>query len=144
VGKVRVLADKLKALDFEAMCAEAVAENEEHAADLNTQQLWQGERADGSSMPDYSWVSVNYFNKPEGPIRLFDTGDFYKGFIFATKSSKIEFPIYITSTDSKTGDLSQRYGSEIFGFNQENMAGFAKVFVLPSLGKKLRDYLGLR
>jgi len=143
LGRVKQLASKLKALDFNAMCAEAVVENERHAADFNTQQLFEGERADGSAMPDYSYVSVNFFNKPAGPIRLFDTGAFYRGFIFASKSGRAEFPIYLTSTDDKTNELSKRYGNEIFGLNRENLEGFARVFVLPSLGKKLRDYLEL-
>ena len=142
-GKVRELANKLKVLKFDEMCAEAVVENEKHAADLNRQQLFQGERADGTEMPPYSFVSVNYFNKPNGPIRLFDTGDFYKGFIFASKTGTAKFPLFLTSTDSKTNELQSRYGKEIFGLTEINMAGFAKVFVIPTIGKKLRDYLDL-
>ena len=137
MGKVTDLYNKMTALNFDVMCTESVIENQNEATDLNNQQLFQGERADGSSLPDYSWVSVNFFNKPEGPIRLFDTGDFYKGFIFANTT----FPLSITSTDSKTDDLRSRYGAEIFGLNNENLAGFAKVFVLPSVGKRLRNYI---
>ena len=137
MGKVIDLYNKMKALNFDVMCSDSVIENQKDAADLNAQQLFSGERADGSEMPPYSWVSVNFFNKPDGPIRLFDTGSFYKGFIFSSKT----FPLAITSTDSKTDELREKYGSEIFGLNNENLAGFAKVFVLPSVGKKLRNYI---
>jgi len=144
MGRVKDLAAKMKMLKFTDMCAEAVVENEKHAAELNTQQLFQGERADGSEMPPYSWVSVNFYNKPEGPIRLYDTGDFYRGFIFASKTGEATFPLFLTSTDSKTNELQARYGAEIFGLNNQNLSGFSKVFVLPTLGRKLKDYMGLR
>lgn len=138
--KIKDLANKLNSIDFISMCEQSVMDNESHAMELNNQQLFQGERADGTSLPDYSFVSVNFFNKPSGPIRLFDTGDFYNGFIFSSSN----FPFFITSKDSKTDDLQERYGSEIFGLTQENLSGFAKVFILPTIGKKLRDYLGIR
>ena len=142
-GRIREMAENLKALKFEELCAEAVIENEKYAADLNTQQLFQGERSDGSSMPDYSFVSVNFYNKPAGPIRLFDTGAFYGGFVFASKTGTAQFPLFITSTDSKSKELEGRYGKQIFGLTEQNLSGFARVYVLPSVGKKLREYMGL-
>jgi hypothetical protein len=141
MGKVRDLANKLKQLDFEAMCVETVYEHEKEAAELNTGQLFQGERADGTMLPEYSFVSVNFYNKPQGPIRLYDTGAFYEGFKFGSASGRLEFPLYIISTDKKANELQARYGKEIFGLTQENLHGFAKVFVLPSLGKKLKSYI---
>lgn len=143
MGKVRDLANKLKALDFNKMCAEAVIENEQHAMDLNTQQLFRGERADGTMLPDYSFVSVNFYNKPEGPIRLYDTGDFYGGFQLGSKSGKAEFPLYIISTDKKSNELQTRYGREIFGLSEENLHGLAQVFIIPAIGKKLRNLIHL-
>lgn len=139
MGRISELANKMNKLNFEAMCIQTVLENQKQAAELNTQQLFQGERADGSEMPPYSWVSVNFYNKPAGPIRLFDTGAFYSGFIFANAT----FPLSITSTDSKTNELTGRYGKEIFGLTEENLSGYSKVFILPAVAKKLKDYMGL-
>ena len=141
MGKIKELHKRLKATNWDEVYAESVVENEKHATELNRQQLFQGDRADGSEMPPYSFVSVNFFNKPNGPIRLYDTGDFYRGFIFASKTGKAQFPLFITSTDSKTNELQSRYGSQIFGLTSENMAGFAKVFVLPSLKKRIEAIL---
>src|SRR5882672_2601624 len=42
-------------------------------------QLRQGLKGDGSYLPNYSPVSVAKFGKPFGPIRLFETGDYYQG-----------------------------------------------------------------
>jgi len=139
MGKVRQLAERLNALDFESMCAQTLVENEQHITDLNTQQLFQGERADGTIMPDYSFVSVNFFNKPPGPIKLYDTGDFYGGFKLGGSS----FPMQIISTDSKSEELKSRYGKEIFGLTEENMAGLARVFIIPQIIKKLRQLIQL-
>jgi hypothetical protein len=144
MGKVRELALRLKNLNFRQLVVETLIENEEHIVDLNTQQLFQGERADGTVLPDYSWVSVNFYNKPEGPIRLYDTGDFYGGFKLGSKSGKAEFPLYIISTDKKSNELQTKYGNEIFGLNEENMRGLVQVFILPSIGKKLRGIIQLR
>jgi hypothetical protein len=143
MGKVKELYNKLKKLDFEKMCAEAVIENEAHIIDLNTGQLFQGERSDGSMLPDYSFVSVNFYNKPKGPIKLYDTGAFYSGFRLASKSGKAEFPMYVISTDEKSDELKSKYGSEIFGLTEENEEGFARIYLLPTIGKKLRNYLGV-
>ncbi len=144
MGKVRELANKFKKLDFEKLVVETLVEHEEQIVDLNREQLFQGERADGSVLPDYSFVSVNFFNKPKGPIRLYDTGDFYEGFRVGSQSGKAEFPLYIISTDKKADELKSKYGSEIFGLNKENIEGLVRIYILPSIGKKLRGIIQLQ
>jgi len=48
-------------------------------AELNTKgQLYAGLLADGGQLPDYSRASVEMFGKRPGPIKLFNTGEFWK------------------------------------------------------------------
>jgi len=52
--------------------------------DLNRigQLFEKGLQADGTHTGDYSPVSVNVYGKRAGHITLYDTGDFYKSFLF--------------------------------------------------------------
>jgi hypothetical protein len=107
-----------------------MADNESVITQRNTDQLFEGRRSDGSSLPDYSKTSVNVFGKPQGPIRLFDKGDFYDGFFVDAK----EFPVLIGSKDEKTNELTERYGQNIFGLERANLKDTARAYILPSLG----------
>jgi len=135
MARLRELFNKVNQLDMEKLCADVVISKKELVMSLNTDQLFQGQRADGSVLPDYSFVSVTVFGKPNGPIRLYDTGDFYRGFIFTTS----KFPLSITSTDEKSKELEQRYGSEIFGLTRENQEELADIYLLPELAKKFLE-----
>lgn len=139
MGRIKETYKKLVELDMKELCLDATLAVEETATNMNTDQLWQGERADGTNLPDYSRASVAVFGKPAGPIRLFDEGDFYRGFIFQTPN----FPLSFTSIDEKTDELELRYGSEIFGLNAENKKELAKVYILPELKKKFLQAVDL-
>lgn len=116
-----------------------VNDNETTATNLNTDQLFQGEDSRGDKLPDYSATSVNVFGKPSGPIRLFDTGDFYRGFfVHADK-----FPVVFDSRDSKRDELAKNFGNDIFGLQKQNIKELARVYVLPDLQKFIRDFLRL-
>lgn len=88
--------------------------------ELNTEgQLRFGKLSDGSTLPDYSRISQDLFDKPDGPIQLFDTGDFYDS--FTIQSVTKEF-IQI-SADPIKGDtnLFERYGIDVLGLTDENI-----------------------
>lgn len=97
--------------------------------DLNVEQLHKGQKSDGRFMPDYSPVSVEVYGKPPGPIKLYDTGAFYRGFMLDIGSI-----LAITSSDDKTDMLFKRYATKkhnIFGLNPL----FAREY-LPALQKR--------
>lgn len=79
-------------------------------------QLSQGLRGDGVELPDYSRVSVSVYGKPPGPMKLYETGEFYQGVEARADSDGVE----IIGTDDKTGMLELRYGSEIIKLSEEN------------------------
>lgn len=125
MGKIKNLSDKLSKItvkDIEDKVLQIVKDKEDVITNMNTDQLFEGKKSDGSIMPPYSKTSVEVFGKPEGPIRLFDTGDFYNGFILHTE----KFPILFNSKDSKTfllvegNGYTKGYGENIFGLTEEN------------------------
>lgn len=86
---------------------------------LNTEdQLFdEGIRSDGSNLPDYSRRSVEEFGKPNGHIRLRDTGQFYQS--FRVKVDK--WGLFIAADDVKEDTvLTEAYGIDILGLTEEN------------------------
>lgn len=125
---------------MEELTLQSIRDNEQQATNANTDQLFSGVDSLGFELPPYSKRSVQVFGKPEGPIRLFDTGNFYRGFFIKAK----QFPIEIDSTDSKTNKLVVNFGLDIFGLTKANLEDFSRSYVLPTLQEKIRSFLGLR
>lgn len=119
--------------------------NEVAATNLITDQLWQGEDMNGRKFENYSLRSVQVFNKPPGPIRWFDTGDYYSSiFMNADK-----FPIVFGSTDIKEGKIAERLATEgrdiqdSYGLQKQNLKEFAKTYILEELQAYVRGPLHL-
>lgn len=148
MGNLFRFRDRLKSLTPERIEGEIlniVKKNEEVVTNMNTDQLFQGQDAKGNSLPDYSKRSVEVFGKPSGPWRLFDTGDFYRGFF--TKVDK--FPISIFSNGRNTGQIADsllakgRNPDDIYGLQKNNLADLNKSYVLPEIQKFNRKILGV-
>jgi hypothetical protein len=120
--------------------------HEQTATSLNTDQLFAGELADGSIMPDYSPVSVSVFGKRPGPWQGYDKGDMYKETYMDAK----QFPVLFGSK-SETAPLfaaaleNKGYKSEeIFGLNKPNLKEIAIEYTLPDLQRYVRGLIRLR
>jgi hypothetical protein len=101
------------------------------------EQLSRGERGDGSKMPYYSPVSVAKFNKPAGPIKLFDQGGFYRGVtVEVTREG-----IIIYDTDDKSEMLEIRYGSEILELQEGSIDELNRDVIIPALRARILEYL---
>jgi len=94
----------------------------------NLDQLKQGQRADGSELPRYSDTSVRVYNKTAGAIKLYDTGDFYKGIRIEVKNST-ETTIKLVGTDDKTEMLQNEYGKEIIGISLANLTEIEQNYI---------------
>lgn len=99
-----------------------ILSNSEKILDLNRDaQLYEkGITSEGNLLfPPYANITRQIkANKlqPINRVTLFDTGDFYRGF-----DIRINYPIFsIYSTDQKSSDLMDKYGSDIFGLTVEN------------------------
>jgi hypothetical protein len=93
-------------------------------AELNREQLMDGERSDGTSLPDYSPTSVNVYGKPSGPIKLFDTGAFQESIIVIASENAYRFLSSPLKRDEMTGritNLKEKYGEEIIGLGKEGL-----------------------
>lgn len=141
MGKILDMANKMKGLteaSIDKAILKSFMDNQEAATNLNTDQLFQGKEATGGLLPPYSQRSVEVFGKPPGPMRLFETGDFYRGFF--VKADK--FPVVFSSKDKKTEKLTKAFGQdEIFGLDKENIKDFSNSYVLPDLQKFVRSFL---
>lgn len=119
------------------LCKQVAIENTAPEATRQQRlQLWQGVRSDGSEMPHYSFRSVFQYGKPEGPIKLYDTGDFYKGVLIDVRGD-----IFIMeSADGKSTMLQNRYGKEILGLGETAQTNYIRV-LRPEFIRQAKAYL---
>lgn len=156
-GMATILSMKKKfdALDTDMIAFDSVFETKEVAAEFNAEQINKGLKADGTVMPDYSRASVEVYGKPEGPIRLRETGAFQAGFFVTVQGDRVVFDstdpkrdMLIDGTGSfqkqfgKTG-LEGGYGPEVFGLNADYKKEYVNEAVRLVFGKKIEAATGL-
>lgn len=131
---------KFEKLDTDKIIIDVMIAAQDPMADLNAEQINTGQRSDGSEMPDYSPVSVDFFGKPEGPIRLRDKGDFQAGYYARVEGDKIVF----SSTDEKTVMLAKQYGNKIFGLNEKFKLEAIRDNIKPGIKNGIFEATGLK
>lgn len=104
---------------FETKSYEVVDGMTSEMAEMQRAQMYAGETALGEPIaPPYTPFTVmmkQWKGQPTDRVTLKDTGAFYEG-IFVKRS---ENEIVFGSTDEKTGELTEKYGEEIFGLKME-------------------------
>lgn len=137
IAKLNELKEKFSTLNRSVLTGieDSFKDNDSIVEDLNISQLQRGERSDGVILPDYSPRSVQEFGKPPGPIRLFDTGAFYRGITLTAASDAAT----LSGRDRKTRELQDDYGDEIIGLTEENKKIFRdeylKIDILDTIKK---------
>jgi len=115
IDNILLALKKLKRLN---LAKEFVTDNGFFFEELNREQLEKGQRSDNTFLPNYSNNSENQKRGRAGePIKLFDTGDFYKGMdaVATNTGARIE------NRDSKDNKLSDNYGENIKGLSEESI-----------------------
>lgn len=106
--------DKVEKMDVDLLMQIAMEETATTAVRVQQDQLFQGLRSDETYLPDYAPSSVRA-GKPPGPIRLYDKGDFYKGFLLDVRND-----IFIMgNADYKYPMLRIRYNENIVGLGTD-------------------------
>lgn len=141
MSKIASMINALRQLTPQVMEAEVLAifsTEQATVLDMNIAQLQQGKDSKGKNIkPKYTPRTVEYKKLKGDPydrVTLKDEGDFYRGFYLEHNNS---FPLYILSTDLKTGKLAEKYGSDIFGLDKQNKKEFAILYIKPKLAEKI-------
>lgn len=137
--KILAIRNRLRnlTLDMPLLVKEVIEENETLIEDMVIFQLQRGERGDGLILPNYSIVSVRVYGKPPGPIKLFDTGAFYRGI----KVKPFENRFELIGQDEKTEELEARFGTEIIMLQEDNRQHLIWEILAPGLQEKTKTYL---
>lgn len=130
------LLEKLNKIDVTLAAQIAIENTATEATKAQRMQLSQGLKSDGTSLPDYSIKSVTQYGKPAGPIKLYDTGDFYRGILIDVR----EDIFIIESADPKNMMLQNRYGKDILGLGLQARIEWIRA-LQPEFVKQIKNYL---
>lgn len=142
MSTIAALYRRVQNFDVAATALKSLEQTKEEMADFNVDQLKRGENNEGGNMPNYSKTSVNVFGKPEGPIRLYDIGDFYRGLYVKVENGEI----VTSSTDDKTDMLFNRFAKEdiyFFGLNPKSKSEFIKEYLQKTFMQNVKEETGL-
>jgi len=103
---------------------------------LNTEkQLHFGLLSDGTILPNYSETSQNVYGRPNRPIMLKDTGEFWKSFEVTLTEDGFEIDGDSVKYDFEPVDLVDMVdfwglkGENIFGLTDKNMSIFINALI---------------
>lgn len=141
--KSKIIHKKLERKEVLDGLAKIVKSFEPTILDLNLAQLQQGKNNKGVSIkPKYSKETVvikKALSQPFDRVTLYDQGDFYRGFNLEEST----FPFFITSSDSKTAKLMERYGASIFGLDKKSKKELNRFYIQKEFLKYIRKFLHL-
>jgi hypothetical protein len=127
---------KLESINVDLSAQVAIENTAQAATDTQRGQLSQGMTSSGAFLPDYSFRSVFQYGKPPGPIKLYDTGSFYRGVLIDVRQD-----IFIMeSADEKSRMLQDRYGENILGLGMQAKIEYIRT-LQPEFLKQIKSYL---
>jgi len=105
---------------------------------LNTEkQLQFGLRSDDTVLPNYSRTSIDVYGKPDAPIMLKDTGEFWRSFEVILDMDGFEIDGDSVKFDFEPVDLEAIYGEDIYGLTDKNMNIFLNALT-PKIQKVIQ------
>ncbi len=133
------LKQKLQNIPIEAMFLRVTQNNIATIEDKNIAQMEAGLDAHGNEIePPYTDFTVSIkkaMGQPFSKVTLKNTGDFHKG----TKAEVSMSGFEMTNTDSKWGQLSEKYG-DVIGLNDKSKQELIDEVYKPEVGFELVNY----
>lgn len=126
----------VESIDVDLSAQVAIENTADAIANEQREQLAKGLKSDDSFMPDYSFRSVFQYGKDPGPIKLYDTGAFYRGILIDVRQDIF----IIESADEKSTMLQNRYGNEILGLGTDAHGNYIRI-LQPEFLKEIKSYL---
>jgi len=99
----------------------------------------EGSDAEGNLLQSYHPITIEYkemVGQPTDRTTLRDTESFHNSFFLDAS----KFPLRISATDSKQGELMDKYGEDIFGLDDESQAEFNE-YILDDIQETLKKAL---
>lgn len=95
--------------------------------ELNTKkQLEFGELSTGEILPNYSINSQLFYGKPDIPIQLKDTGEFWRSFEVILEDDGF---IINANDDKGEVELFEKYSEDVAGLTSKNMSIFVEALI---------------
>lgn len=134
------LYNRVKAVDTDKVINDAFQNSKSDLEDINRERMNDGVRADGSIMPNYSYISQKVYGYPNSPIKLLATGAFQRAIKVEVNAAIVK----TDSTDEKSPMLKARYGEEIFGTGGDYKKQFLDESLRPNFNKEISAATGLK
>ncbi|WP_234735322.1 hypothetical protein [Tellurirhabdus bombi] len=140
VALAKVFARPLEQLNPERALAEAMRQHRQDIIDVQQDQMYSGVESTGSPIePFYSHFTKQIKEEkgqPTDRVTLKDTSSFYNKMRTKTTQKQTE----VTSSDSKTGELVEKYSENIFGLTPANTNTVGQ-WVKPTFQKIIKNQL---
>lgn len=138
--------NSLQSIDINNIVEESIEETTDDLISENKKQLLAGFDSQGNRLQryqsnKYARVKNEYNPLPGlGNPDLNLTGSFFSGFEANVSGNTITE----LSTDSKSPELEQKYGSQIFGVGGEYQNNYLQESLGPQIRQNLTDFTGLK
>jgi hypothetical protein len=137
------LIDNLENLDFNNVIEESMIDTVDSFVRLQRLQMLSGQTSEGRKIGRYK--SPAYAKKKYqlsrlagyGNVDLRLTGDFYRGVTVDPRSKSVA----IGGADYKTEILTDKYGEEIFGLNQEYAGEYSVNYLAPVAVERIKKHI---
>jgi len=139
------LLTNLKSLKILDIAVDAIDKTKDIAVDLNVEQLACGYDSEKKRLKKYRSKSYSDFKQSMNSLPGFGnpdlilTGAFVNSFKLDISGQNLKF----SASDSKSDDLTKKYGDNIFGLGETNNEYYAQQVVFPIMMNTIQGFIGL-
>ena len=145
MNAIEKILNKFKKLErsFDDILEDTLNRNKDEVEELQTEQMRLGQDSNGLFIGELRNPAYARNKKarggiaPFGKVDLRNTGAFQRGI----KAKVSQNAIFLDSSDSKRGDLTDKYEETIFGLNQESIKKMKERFLIRDLQFEIKRYI---